>query len=175
MLETECFRELNIFQYNGLIVPDLRPDGGVASAHMAAQQQSGMGGFFSRLFRRKVMMPQPNFHFNSFTGPLQFRLQCQHHPWHHHGTTAIHFGIRRLSPVRKGRMQMPKGRRPMQIGARSAHLQLLCRCRNCAAWTASAKQQFFGGRKGEWREGQQRGEQSSGNCHRTHQNSTAKW
>lgn len=53
MIETECFQDLNIFYSNGLIVPDLRPDGGVASAHIQAQQQSRMSGFFSKLFRRK--------------------------------------------------------------------------------------------------------------------------
>ena len=35
------------------MVPDLREDGGLASA-LQAQQQSRMGGFFSKLFRRKV-------------------------------------------------------------------------------------------------------------------------
>lgn len=54
MLETECFQELNVFYANGLVVPDLRRDGGLASAHLRVQQQSRMGGFFQKFFRRKV-------------------------------------------------------------------------------------------------------------------------
>uniref|UniRef100_A0A183CK97 G protein-coupled receptor kinase n=1 Tax=Globodera pallida TaxID=36090 RepID=A0A183CK97_GLOPA len=53
MIETECFQDLNVFYANGMIVPDLRPDGGLATAHLRAQQQSRMGGFFQKLFRRK--------------------------------------------------------------------------------------------------------------------------
>jgi len=55
MIETECFRELNHFFINGVIVSDLRKDGGTANnAHLNSQHHSKMGEFFSRLFRRKV-------------------------------------------------------------------------------------------------------------------------
>ncbi|CAK5083751.1 unnamed protein product [Meloidogyne enterolobii] len=60
MIETECFRELNHFYINGVIVSDLRKDAGTANnAHLNSQHHSKMGEFFSRLFRRKVW----NFYF----------------------------------------------------------------------------------------------------------------
>nr|CAD2199441.1 unnamed protein product [Meloidogyne enterolobii] len=55
MIETECFRELNHFYINGVIVSDLRKDAGTANnAHLNSQHHSKMGEFFSRLFRRKA-------------------------------------------------------------------------------------------------------------------------
>ncbi|KAF7639612.1 G protein-coupled receptor kinase [Meloidogyne graminicola] len=54
MIETECFRELNNFYINGVLVSDLREDGGIANAHLNSQHHSKMGEFFLRLFRKKV-------------------------------------------------------------------------------------------------------------------------
>lgn len=53
MIETECFQELNIYHQNGLIVPDLRPDGGLASIHNA--KNNSKSNFFFKFFRRKVI------------------------------------------------------------------------------------------------------------------------
>lgn len=53
MISTECFQQLNIFyDSTGLLVPDLRPDGGLSVAHNNAN--SSKIGFFSKFFRRKV-------------------------------------------------------------------------------------------------------------------------
>lgn len=52
MISTECFQQLNVYCVNGLIVPDLRPDGGLAVAHNNAN--SSKAGFFSKFFRRKA-------------------------------------------------------------------------------------------------------------------------
>ncbi|KAI1725514.1 protein kinase domain-containing protein [Ditylenchus destructor] len=52
MISTECFQQLNIFyDSTGLLVPDLRPDGGLSVAHNNAN--SSKIGFFSKFFRRK--------------------------------------------------------------------------------------------------------------------------
>uniref|UniRef100_A0A1I7YW31 G protein-coupled receptor kinase n=1 Tax=Steinernema glaseri TaxID=37863 RepID=A0A1I7YW31_9BILA len=53
MIETECFQELNVFEVNGQLVPDLRPES------MNCSEQNNVGsshksGFFARLFKRKV-------------------------------------------------------------------------------------------------------------------------
>nr|CAD2135694.1 unnamed protein product [Meloidogyne enterolobii] len=61
MIETECFRELNHFYINGVIVSDLRKDAGTANnAHLNSQHHSKMGEFFSRLFRRKNIENRSN-------------------------------------------------------------------------------------------------------------------
>lgn len=50
MIETECFQELNVFYQNGLLVTDLRPDGG----NLPQKNNGKSPGFFSKIFRRTV-------------------------------------------------------------------------------------------------------------------------
>uniref|UniRef100_A0A915EUQ6 G protein-coupled receptor kinase n=1 Tax=Ditylenchus dipsaci TaxID=166011 RepID=A0A915EUQ6_9BILA len=54
MISTECFQQLNVYCVNGLIVPDLRPDGGLAVAHNNAN--ASKTGFFSKFFKRKLLL-----------------------------------------------------------------------------------------------------------------------
>lgn len=49
MIETECFKELNIYYQNGLIVPDLRLDSGLSSIHNAKNKSKTC--FLMKLFR----------------------------------------------------------------------------------------------------------------------------
>ncbi|KAK0397141.1 hypothetical protein QR680_002003 [Steinernema hermaphroditum] len=52
MIETECFQELNVFEVNGQLVPDLR----IESMNSSEQNNVGSShksGFFARLFKRK--------------------------------------------------------------------------------------------------------------------------
>lgn len=50
MIETECFKELNVYYLNGFLVPDLRTDDGGASASMTNNSKTG---FFSKFFNKK--------------------------------------------------------------------------------------------------------------------------
>ncbi|PIO67265.1 hypothetical protein TELCIR_10994, partial [Teladorsagia circumcincta] len=51
MIETECFRELNVFfDEDGSLVPSLRPEG---QLQLDKKNGSSSTGFFNRLFRRK--------------------------------------------------------------------------------------------------------------------------
>jgi G protein-coupled receptor kinase len=50
MIETECYKELNVFYQNDILVPDLRQDGGTSAASSSAAKR----GFFSKLFNRKA-------------------------------------------------------------------------------------------------------------------------
>uniref|UniRef100_A0AC35U7C2 G protein-coupled receptor kinase n=1 Tax=Rhabditophanes sp. KR3021 TaxID=114890 RepID=A0AC35U7C2_9BILA len=47
MIETECYKELNVFYVNDVLVADLRPDGHVANKAVTTQKPS----FFARLFK----------------------------------------------------------------------------------------------------------------------------
>jgi hypothetical protein len=76
MIETECFQQLNVYCSNGLIVPDLRPDGGLAVAHNNATK----AGFFSKFFKRKA---RSNSTFNTSaistnTATSAAQLLCPH-------------------------------------------------------------------------------------------------
>lgn len=66
MIETECFQELNLFVQNGMTVPDLRADGGLAVAHANNTNASKTASFFSKFFRRKVNKKKLSVHVSHF-------------------------------------------------------------------------------------------------------------
>uniref|UniRef100_A0AC34QI00 G protein-coupled receptor kinase n=1 Tax=Panagrolaimus sp. JU765 TaxID=591449 RepID=A0AC34QI00_9BILA len=72
MIETECFQELNVFYQNGLLVTDLRPDGG----NLPQKNNGKSPGFFSKIFRRTA---RSNSAFNTTSLGLNRPTQlCNH-------------------------------------------------------------------------------------------------
>lgn len=57
MIETECFRELNVMEENGELVLDLRNDP-IRSENSKSESNNKLG-FLARLLKRKVSMSLP--------------------------------------------------------------------------------------------------------------------
>lgn len=54
MIETECFRELNVMEENGELVLDLRNDS--IRGENSKSESNNKFGFLARLFKRKVCL-----------------------------------------------------------------------------------------------------------------------